>query len=1051
MSSADNAPEPRLPETLHMPDQRPAPPRVVPRDLRHYHVERELGRGAMGVVYLAQDTRLKRPVAVKVLSDEIAEDTDALQRFEREAQLLATLSHPNIATVHALDEIDGLRFLILEYLPGATLAEELASGAIPVTRSIHIGRQIASALQAAHESGVVHRDLKPSNIKITQDLEVKVLDFGIAKVLTETPEANLTVVGAIVGTPGYMSPEQLRGQDVNERCDIWALGCILYECLTAQPAYPANTLTEYIVAALDGEPDWDRLPAATPPEVRSILKKCLAKQSADRPATVSVVRRALDEEIAREALPTAYRTHPDEANTTPGIQLPRQLTSFIGRERQLADIDAARRGGPLLTLTGIGGSGKTRLLIEAGRRAIADFPDGVSMVELAPVAEHERVLETVAKALGLQEDPARELLAVVIDHLREREALLLLDNCEHLLGACSSLSEHLLRSCPRLKIMASSREGLGVSGETIYQVSSMALPPAETLTLEECREIESVQLFVERAQTARPGFELTPDLIPSVQQVCRRLDGIPLALELAAARVRMLPVDEIASRLDDRFRLLTGGSKTALPRQQTLRATIDWSYEHLSEEERTLLRRLSVFVGGWTLEAAEVVCAGDGLDEWQVLDLLSTLADKSLVEVDLESGQKAGVARHRLLSTVRQYAGDRLIEQHHEREARRRHRAYFLAFVENAEPHLTTPAQAQWLARLEAEHDNLRAALENCLADTDGVEQGLLLAGSLWRFWLVRGPWQEGRSFLTELLAKSDPNTPTPGRVKALNAAGVLANVQIDHERALDLCQQSLETARQLDDRRGMARALANLGNVARCMHDFDAARRHLEASLIQLDALGDTYGIAVTEHNLAYLAWDQKDLDRARSLFEKGLAHFRELGDVFGMAWSLSLLGVMAYERDDLITSRDLHVESLELKKQIGEPFGIAASRLHLGQIEVQLDNLDAARTYLRASLETLRDVRQGKALAECVVTFAELAMAEGRLERSLVLFAGAAEYVGDRLEIAQRSRDTLDRGLDEGRRALADTGLGDELERRGTRMKLDELIRFTLDDVDP
>lgn len=1029
-----------------------AAPHEVPAQLRHYRLDREIGRGGMGVVYLAEDTRLKRSVAVKVLGDDIAGDAEALRRFEREAQLLAALNHPNIATIHALDEVDGLRFLTLEYLPGATLSEELRTGPIPVARSIQICRQIASALQAAHESGVVHRDLKPSNIKIVDDIGVKVLDFGIAKVLTEPAAADITVVGAIVGTPGYMSPEQLRGQSVDGRCDVWAFGCLMYECLTGEPAYPAKSLAEYIVAALDAEPAWERLPDDTPTGICEVLRACLAKKSDDRPATISVVRRVLDEEIARGALPTAYREkgHVDAAAAAPRHNLPRQLTSFVGRERQLADINEARDKGPLLTLTGIGGSGKTRLLIEIGKGAVEDYPDGIWMVELAPVAEEERVIETVAKVLGVQEDPGRPLLDLVVDQWKERAALLLLDNCEHLLGACSTLAEHLLRNCPDLKIIASSREGLGISGETIYQVSSMALPPATPIALAECAAIESVQLFVERASAAQPGFELTEELIPSVQKVCRRLDGIPLALELAAARVRMLPVAEIATRLDDRFRLLTGGSKTALPRQQTLRATIDWSYEHLSAEEQSLLQRLSVFVGGWTLEAAEGVCAGDGLDEWQVLDLLSHLADKSLVEVDIESGHKAGVARHRLLSTVRQYAGDRLLENAQERAVRRRHREYFLAFVERAEPHLTTPDQSTWLARLEAEHDNLRAALENCLVDQDAIEEGLRLAGSLWRFWLVRGPWQEGRSFLAELLSAADPDSATPGRTRALNASGVLANVQLEHERARDFCQESLAAARQLDDRRSISRALLNLGNIARCMHDFDGARQHLEASLEQLEALGDTYGVAVTEYNLAYLALDQKDLDRARELFEQGLVHFRELGDLFGMAWSLSLLGVMAQDRDDLLTARDLHTESLVLKRQLGEPFGIAASLLHLGQIEVEFGNVAAAREHLIASLETLRDGRQRKALAECLISFGQLAIAEERAPRGVLIFAGAKTYIGDSVDVSARCRAALDAGLTDSRQAVGKARHKTLIEQ-GAAMKLEELVRFALDDSNP
>lgn len=424
--------------------------------------------------------------------------------------------------------------------------------------------------------------------------------------------------------------------------------------------------------------------------------------------------------------------------------LPMQLTSFIGREREMGEIRALLSRSRLLTLVGSGGSGKTRLALQVAAELLEAYKDGVWLVELAALTDAGLLAQTVAAALNLREQPGRTVEATLTDYLQPRQILLVLDNCEHLLLACAELGEGLLRTCPQLRLLSTSRESLAISGELTYRVPSFAVTELRQLTsVDALIQNEAVRLFVDRATLAAPAFKLTERNVAAVAQICDRLDGIPLAIELAAGRMKGMSVEQIAARLDDRFRLLTGGSRTALPRQQTLRATMDWSHEMLSDSERTVLRRLSVFAGGWTLEAAEAVCAGDGPEPGDVLDLVTHLVDKSLVFMEAPDGE----ARHRFLETIRQYARDRLMEASEADRVRDRHRDWCIQLAEQAEPHLTSAAQAVWFERLELENHNLRAALEWTKAG-GAPEMGLRLAGPLWRFWNVHGYWREGREWL---------------------------------------------------------------------------------------------------------------------------------------------------------------------------------------------------------------------------------------------------------------------------------------------------------------
>ena len=638
-----------------------------------------------------------------------------------------------------------------------------------------------------------------------------------------------------------------------------------------------------------------------------------------------------DHELARlvRSIAPPSQTAARKAVDTATNNLPVQLTSFIGREREMAEVKQRLSTARLVTLTGPGGSGKTRLALEVAGELVAEYADGVWWVEHDSLEDAALVPQAVATVLGVREEPGRSLVDTLADHLKAKELLLVLDNCEHLVEACAALVSTLLRACAKLCILATSRERLNIRGELAWSVPPLSLPadPERLPPLEELRQYEAIRLFIERARFSQPRFAMTDQNAEVVTQICQRLDGLPLVIELAAARVKMLSVEQINTRLGDRFRLLTAGRRTALPRRQTLRATVDWSYELLSEGERVLFNRLSVFIGGRTLEATETVCnptkEEDGLAPLgiDVLDGLASLTGKSLIQ------QKEGVdsePRFMMLVTLHEYATERLEGSGEAEALRRRHAEYYLALVEEAEAALTGPEQGAWLERLEAEHDNLRAALR-WAEESREAETGLRLGGALWRFWYVRGYYSEGRELLSQLLGLATGRTAA--RAKALNGAGALAQWQGDYATARSLFEESLAIRQELGDKRGIASSLNNLGVVAYGQSDYEAARSLFEESLAIIRELGDRRRIAYSLGNLGNVAVDQGDYATARQHFQESLVILRELGDRGGIALSLGNLGSVALDQGDYAAARSLHQESLAIKRELGDKWGIALS----------------------------------------------------------------------------------------------------------------------------
>jgi len=1024
-----------------------------------YRIEAELGHGGMGAVYRAHDTLLDRDVAIKVLTAPAG--SDVRERWLREAQSTARLNHPNIVAVHDAGEADGTPFIVMELIEGESLFNRKPQS---LDEILSIARQICAALDHAHSHGIVHRDLKPENVLITPDGTAKLMDFGLARSAT----SRLTQEGALVGTVFYLSPEQALGQTVDGRTDLYALGVMLYEMTTGQLPFtgdnPLTIIAQHIHSPVAPP---HTLRTDLPPALEAIMLKLLSKDPADRFASAREAAQALAGQIAVEPGPRTF---------APRNNLPSQLSSFIGREREIAEVkrllsplsrEAARERGPgvgsrLVTLTGTGGSGKTRLALQVAAELLPSFPEGVWLVELAFISDPALVPQAVASALEIREQSDRRVLESLSDHLRARRALIVLDNCEHVIAACAQLAERLLHHCSNLQILATSREVLGITGETAWPVPPLSVPDLRTLaTLDDhvsaLSQYESVQLFVERTAAVQPTFAVTDQNALTVAQVCARLDGIPLAIELAAARMRVLSIEQIAARLDDRLNLLTLGSRTALPRHQTLRAAFDWSYDLLPAAERVLLNRLAVLAGGWTLEAAESVTGESPLATSDVLDALTQLVNKSLVVMEQTQG------RYRLLETIRQYALEKLGSSGEIEKTQARHLEFFLKLAEQAEPELRRADQVRWLDRLEVEHDNSRAALSYAL-EQGKVEASLRLASSLSRFWYLRGHWSEGREWLERTLAQ-----PATGaalvRATALQGLAWLANEtgkeKSLYEESLALCRgagaegrwnlafslrglgvwtaywgddaqaesllnESQGVFRELGDPWGIALVLFNLGWLA--AYSIEQSEAVWQEGLSLFRTVGDRWGMAVTLGGLGYVARLRNDYQKAINYSKESLSLFRELGDKAGVAMSLSRLGQVAYRRDDYKHMTQLFEESLAIEKELGYKTDQAYSLLMLGRAACFQGDYERATRLLKDSLARFQQVEEKDGMAATLDFLAIVAHYQSNDEQAVALWEQS-------LSLSRESKE-------KGNLALALIGLGHVASHQGDYSRAKELV---------
>ncbi len=686
--------------------------------------------------------------------------------------------------------------------------------------------------------------------------------------------------------------------------------------------------------------------------------------------------------------------------TTPASNLPVPVTTFLGRKQELAHLIEAITEHRLVTLVGPGGIGKTRLAFEAGRGLVGRYADGVWLVDLSGLDDAELVPQSVAAALGVDLDERAEPSKVLADALSGRELLLVLDNCEHLIDACAALVQRLLHSCSKLSIVATSREALRVRGERRWPVAPLPVPTPTDSLLHIARN-DAVRLFVDRVRWHQTNFNVAEENAPAICDICRRLDGIPLALELAAARADVLTPEQLTTRLENTLDLLTAGYRESAPRQQTLRGALDWSYQLLSGEEQLVFRRLAVFSGGWTLGMAESICSGGDIAAQEVVRLLSLLSEKSLLQADVSGDE----ARYRLLEPVRQFANERLQASGEVEIVRERHAHRYLALAEEAEPHLTGPSQALWLNRVAREQDNLRAAL--VFFDTSGDRgSALRLAGALGRFWWTQGFIAEGQRWLSRTL-QATKGEHGAERMKAVNAAFTMAHRRGEYAAARSLAQECLKLAQQHDDRSGMGWALTQLGMVA-----------------------AETGG-------------DQQ------ALLEQSLEIFREIGDTRGTAEVLNMLGEIKRAQGDDYVASQLYEESLVLWQSLGDEQYIATVLHNLGRVAEHREDSQRAASLLLDSLTRFQDLHINNGVALCLRGLAGVAVARDQPEVAS-RFLGAAEVIAERTGVVE---DSADRAQTQSAVAAAQTGLDDaifaEAWSAGKALSMDAVIREAHDFV--
>ncbi len=1012
----------------------------------HYRVIEKLGAGGMGVVYKAEDTDLGRPVALKFLPDNVAQDAQALGRLQREAKAASSLNHPNIVTIYELGHMNDRHYIAMEMICGETLRALISSGPLPFRKAIVIATQIADALAKAHETGLIHRDLKPENLMVTHDGNAKILDFGLAKLHDQLPDSEeptlagwLTDPGTVMGTVGYMSPEQTNGGTVDFRSDQFSFGAVLYEMVHGRPAFQGTGRAEIMAAILRDQPERrPSLKVQAPAPFFWILERCLAKDPNQRYASTQDLARDLARVRDLRIAPGTRDTVPRQGN------MPIQRTAFIGRERESADLRNIlnRDDVRLVTLTGPGGIGKTRLAVQVLDRLSEEYAGTICFVSLSPVSGNDAMTTAIAQALGLREVPGESAHDILKEYVRGlvQPLLLLLDNFEHLLSAAAEIAE-LLALNPNLKVVITSQALLHIYGEHEFPVPPLATPNRRLSTTPDAlSRFPAVALFVERAKAIKHDFTITKENATAIAAICVRLDGLPLAIELAASRIKLLPPATMLSRLESSLNLLTGGARDLPLRQQTIRGTVNWSYGLLNSAEQSLFRRLSVFLGGCTLEAVEAVCDTKGDLGTDVLDGMASMVDKSLTQQLEEPSRES---RFLMLSTIREYALERLADSGEEFATRRAHAAYFVVLAEECGGELS--AHPEWLERFDLEHQNFREALE-FLIRIDDANWGMRLGSALFHFWELREHFAEGRALLDRLLKLSGGVTQPKMRARLLFHAAVLASTQGDFASAQKLQEESLKTCRELDDRHGVAVALNALGVTSRDRGDLQGASALFEQCVATWSDLGSSSESARALSNLANVVRLQGNYARAHALYDECLAIFHDIGDRTGVAWTLNYLGDLVAESVDSIAARSYYQQSLTEFRQLSDGWGIASALCDLARLSAaQNEHQEAERLY-GESIRIFKDLGHKRGIARVLECFAVSAAAQSRPKQSLRL-AGAAASLRQRIgaPLIPAERSALETNLEPARNMLTDIA-GLEAWSSGWEMSPDEAIEEML-----
>ncbi|WP_016881887.1 MULTISPECIES: protein kinase domain-containing protein [unclassified Rhodococcus (in: high G+C Gram-positive bacteria)] len=921
----------------------------------------EIGRGGFGVVYRCTQAALDRTVAVKVLTADLDEENRA--RFLREQRAAGRLTgHPNIVNVfHAGVTDNGRPFIVMPYHAGGSLDERIRRhGPLPLDEALRLGVKIAGTLETAHRLGILHRDVKPGNILFTDYGEPALTDFGIAHIAGGFE----TTAGVVTGSPAFTAPEVVAGEPPSPAADVYGLGATLFAAITGHAAFERRS-GEQVVAQflrITSEPVPNPREHGISEGVSAVIEHAMSAEVGARPSAVELGRQLREsqlqhgfpvDEMAMHAEPgAAHGVEPVRPSWSPADSgrtggLPLELTSFVDRRTELAEATNLLSTSRLVTLTGIGGVGKTRLALRAAAKAKRNFSDGVTLVELAELLDDSLVAGVVAAALGLRDQSARPSHEVLVEFLAPREVLLVLDNCEQVVDAAAKLAEILLRTCPRLRILATSREPLGIGGETALLIPPLPVPDPDHLPKGLPRN-DAVTLFAERGAAVVPGFELTEENKVTIARICQRLDGLPLPIELAAARLRAMTPDQILQRLTDRYLLLTRGSRDAPSRQQTLRMCIDWSYDLCTPAEQRMWAQLSVFAGSFELEAAEQVCDGDDADD--LLDTVTFLVDKSILTRE-ESGS---AVRFRMLETVRAYGREKMQERGDYTALRRRHRDWCERLAVEAETEWISSRQLALIARLTREQPNLREALDFCMSDSPAT--GLRIAAALYPFWLSRGLFSEGRRWLGRLLARS-PAEPTGDRVKALYAGSMLAGVQGDISVSDALAEQAQAVAAQSSDPLVRAHADHAAGYAALFAGRLSDARAHLEKAVRGFTARNDLYEVAAVvglgmTHDLV------NDTERAVECHERVLAITEAQGESVYRSYSLWALAVAVWRLGESARASQLLGQALQIDRRVNDRLSASVCLQALAWLAAEEHNMERAVVLMGAADECIRSV---------------------------------------------------------------------------------------------
>lgn len=1018
----------------HLCGVQPFPPDGLTRILAgRYVIERELGRGGMATVYVAADRKHSRKVAIKVIDAEIA-GTIGVDRFLREIQIAANLTHPHIVPVYDSGESDGVVFFVMPLIQGETLRERLLrAGPLPLSETAALTRDIAGALDYAHSHGVIHRDIKPDNVMLSQG-HALVTDFGIAHAIIESTDARLTRTGTVVGTPTYMSPEQGAGDAIDGRADQYSLACVVFEMITGRPPFEGASALSIMVQHMTADVPRFNGGLAVPARLEQAVRRALAKAPGDRFESVG--------ELAAAVVDTPDATVPHTAELpavaapVSAARFPVPLTPLVGRDSEVQGVvGLLREHARLVTLHGPGGIGKTRLALEVASRAAPLFPDGMWFVPLAEVQDAEALLARIAQAVGLRGASATS--SSIRDHLRDRVALLILDNFEQLTDAASDHILSLLGDLPRLKVLVTSQTLLRVYGEHEFHVAPLSVPSdGGALDLDVVRESSAVRLFVQRAIAARPDFVLDASNASAVVEICAALDGVPLAIELAAARVRSMTPQALAPKLRQTLELLTASARDVPERQRTMRKALQWTHGLLGEGECVLFRRLSVFVGGATAQSAAAVLDGD---TGVAADLLDSLADRSLLRRQIDA---AGESRFTMLRPVAAFAAEMLAHEAETDAVADAHAGHFRALALEAEPHIARGDDG-WLDRIESDHGNVNAALAHLRA-CGLVADALRIAVALWRYWDVRSYAREGVDQLSATLTLPAGESPTGLRLNALFAAGVLADSCGDYELGRRCFQQHLEMVEQSGEIAAVSIARNNLAILMLRRGDVDGAMPLLEAAAAAMREVRNPQALALTMANIGNAERIRGNFAASRKRYEEAGEIFSRIGDQVNRGWSQSHLGDVARdERNNDEAQRQYH-DALATFVAAGHKRGMASVLTDLGELRVSQGELREARGMLEEALVHVADLGDQRSMIHVFEILAEVSSSRGLHEHALRT-AGAVAGLRDRLGAPLSDTDRVRLQQRVARSVVALTPEARERAwRTGLSMSIDEVVRF-------